>query len=283
MTAKKKRGLGRGLDALIPVVETGLQTVPISDLRPNRMQPRSAFDETGLEELAESIRVQGVVQPIVVTARDKGYVIVAGERRWRAAKRADLQEVPVVVREVVNEQEMLELALVENLQRADLNVLEEAEGYHTLTRKYGLSQEDVGRKTGKSRATVANALRLLNLPATIQVFLREGRLTAGQARPLLSISGETRQIELAERAVKEGLSARAIEALAAAGKQRQKKDAKKKQDPNTEAAAERLTRRLQTKVEIRRRGRGGVVQVHYHSEEELMRLYELMMGKGGGS
>jgi len=281
MMGKKKRGLGRGLDALIPVVETGLQTVPISDLRPNRMQPRSAFDEAGLDELAESIRIQGVVQPIVVTAQDNGYVIVAGERRWRAAKRADLQEVPVVVREVADEQEMLELALVENLQRADLNPLEEAEGYRTLTRMYGLSQEDVGRKTGKSRAAVANALRLLNLPATVQSFVREGRLTAGQARPLLAIAGEAKQVAIAERAVKEGLSARAIEALAARGKQQRKAKTKKQQDPNTGAAAERLTRKLQTKVEIRRRGRGGVVRVHYHSEEELMRLYELLMGEGG--
>ena len=280
--AKKKRGLGRGLDALIPVEDSGLRTVPISELRPNHLQPRITFDEEGLGELAASIRNQGVVQPIVVTADGEGYLIVAGERRWRAAERAGLREVPVVVREVADEQEMLELALVENLQRADLNPLEEAEGYKKLSRTFGLSQEEIGRKTGKSRAAVANALRLLNLPEKVQDLIRGGDLSAGQARPLLAVAQEGMQNRLAERAVKEGLSARAIEALVARGKEEGKRKRRLKTDPNTVAAAERLTRQLQTKVEIRRRGTGGVVQIHYHSEEELMRLYDFMMGKGGG-
>ncbi|MCP3958560.1 MAG: ParB/RepB/Spo0J family partition protein [bacterium] len=289
----KRRGLGRGLDALLgaapkpeskPAV-TGSVSVGATLLEPNRFQPRSAFDESGLDDLAESIRAQGVVQPIVVTPKSGGrYTIVAGERRWRAARRAGLEEVPVVIRDIQDDQQMLELALVENVQRADLNAVEEAEAYRMLADRFQLSQEEIAGRVGKGRTTVTNALRLLRLPEEIQDFLREGRLTAGQARPLISVPDRDLQIEIAERAVSEGLAARDLEALTAdlgAGKKAVKKRKKEQeQDVHTRAAVERLTQELQTKVAIVRKKRGGTIRIDFHSEEELIRLYDrLTQGK----
>lgn len=271
-----KTGLGRGLDSLLQV-EDAPTSLPLDRLKPNRWQPRSDFDDQGLEELAESIRSQGVVQPLVVTTRDRQvYTIVAGERRWRAARLAGLEEVPVVVREVTGDRELLELALVENLQRADLNPIEEAEAYRSLQESFGLSQEEIGRRVGRSRVAVTNSMRLLNLPDEIQDLLRSGRLSAGQARPLLGLDSDEERLELAQRAADRGLSARELEGLVRSEPtKRQRKS--RETDPNAAAAAETLTKRLQTKVEIRRRGKGGLVALHFHSEEELMRLYELLM------
>ncbi len=280
MTAKK-RALGRGLDALLRVEEGGPRALPLSRLKPNRLQPRSRFDEAGLEELAESIRAQGIVQPLVVAARSDGdYTIVAGERRWRAARLAGLVEVPVVVREIEDDRQLLETALVENLQRSDLDPMEEAEAYRVLQETFGLKQQEVAARVGKARTTVTNALRLLKLPREIQDLLREGRLTAGQARPLLAIADPDRQIRLARRAADEGMSARELEARAA-GKRAPAGRKTAGPDPDTAAAAEELTRRLQTRVEIRRRGRGGQVRISFASEEELMRIYDMLMRSGG--
>ena len=284
----KKRGLGRGLDALIekqpeaPPPQAPARTLPLASLRPNRLQPRTSFNESSIEELAESIRAQGVVQPLVVTPEGEGtYAIIAGERRWRAARRAGLEEVPVVIREVANDRELLELALVENLQRSDLNSIEEAEAYLALQEKFGLSQEEIATRVGKGRPTVANSLRLLKLPEEIRELLRGGQLTAGQARPLLSIESPEEQIELALRAVREGLSAREMERLVAApALDAAKKKPAKPVEVHTAAAQEKLTRRFQTKVEIRRRGKGGLLQIHFHSEEELMRLYDELIERG---
>ncbi len=272
-----KSGLGRGLDSLLQV-EDAPTTLPLDRLRPNRWQPRSEFDGEGLEELAESIRTQGVVQPLVVTTRDRQvYTIVAGERRWRAARRAGLEEVPVVVREVTGDRELLELALVENLQRADLNAVEEAEAFRSLQESFGLTQEEIGHRVGRSRVAVTNAMRLLNLPDEVQDLLRSGRLTAGQARPLLSLDGDEERIALATKAAEEGLSARQLEEMVRSEPKARAPREARPVDPNDAAAAESLTKRLQTKVEVKRRGKGGVVALHYHSEEELMRLYELLM------
>lgn len=279
----KKRGLGRGLDALLGEPQAAVNSLSIDLLKPNRRQPRSRFAEPDLAELAESIRAQGVVQPIVVTADADGhYTIVAGERRWRAARRAGLAEVPVVVRRVESDRELLELALVENLQRADLNPLEEAEAYRMLRDDFQLSQEDIGRKVGKTRATIANALRLLKLQAEVQDLLREGRLTAGQARPLLAIDDPEAQARLAQRAVEEGLTARQLEEMAAgpAARPARSKRPRALPDAHTAAAQEKLTQRLMTKVEIQRRRRGGEIRIRFHSEEELMRLYDRLMEKG---
>jgi len=279
----RRRGLGRGLDALIADTSDageGIHRLPVGDLQPNRFQPRSRFDESGLEELAESIRTQGVIQPIVVTTGEAGqYTIIAGERRWRAAQRAGLSEVPVVVREVAEERELLELALVENLQRSDLDPMEEAEAYQALRERFGLSQQQVAERVGKARATVANALRLLRLPAEVADLLRDGLLTAGQARPLLSLDDDEARIHLARRAVERGLTARQLERLVA---EPPAKPARRHRqvEVHTAAAEERLTRRLQTKVEIHRRGKAGTLRIHFHTEEELMRLYDLLMPKG---
>ena len=286
MTAKR-RGLGRGLDALLGSEPKSPEASPpapgtsisIDKLEPNRFQPRSVFNETGLDELAESIRTQGVVQPIVVTPKgEDSYTIIAGERRWRAARRAGLETVPVVIREVDDDQQMLEMALVENVQRADLNAIEEAEAYRMLGERFELSQEEIAGRVGKGRTTITNALRLLRLPEEIRDFIREGRLTAGQARPLLSIPDRDRQIEIAERAVAEGLTARHLEALAAGPKAPEKAKKKKKElDVHTRAAMERLTQDLQTRVDINLKKRGGTIQIHFHSEEELIRLYDRLM------
>ena len=280
MTAKR-RGLGRGLDALLesqPGEEP--RSLPISRLKPNRFQPRSRFDESGLEELADSIRVQGIVQPLLVTPAPGGdYVIVAGERRWRAAQRAGLAEVPVVVRTVDDDGQLLEMALVENLQRADLNAVEEADAYRSLADEFGLAQEEVARRVGKSRSAVTNSLRLLRLPPEVLDLVRDGTLSAGQVRPLVPLPEGT-ATELARRAARLGLTARQIERLAG-GSGAARKAAAKGPDPDTAEAADRLTRKLQTKVEIRRRGRGGRILVRFHDEEELMRLFDLFMGRGG--
>jgi ParB family chromosome partitioning protein len=262
------------LDALLEVETLGLRDLPVADLKPNRYQPRADFDEEGLVELAESIRSQGIIQPLVVTPAEEGFLIIAGERRWRAAQRAGLTEVPVVVREVDGDQHLLELALVENLQRADLNPIEEAEAYRSLGQSFGLTHEDIGRRVGKSRAAITNGLRLLKLPPEIQDMLRDGRLSAGQARPLATLEVED-ALRLAERAARDGLSARRLEELATAGP-RQRRAAPV--DPDTLEAAQRLTRKLQTKVEIKRRGRGGTVVLHFHDEEGLMRLFDLLTG-----
>lgn len=310
VAAKKagRRGLGKGLDALLgsapapspakvsdPAAASGnaatseaakATLLSVGRLEPNRFQPRTRFDESGLEELAESIRSQGVVQPIVITPKDgkppkdgAAYVIVAGERRWRAAQRAGLTEVPVVVREVADDRQLLELALVENVQRADLNPVEEAEAYRTLAESFSLSQEDIAQRVGKGRTTVTNFLRLLRLPQEVQDLMREGRLTAGQARPLLSLPDKAAQIALAERAVKENLTARELEALVQEPKPKAASKKTEEMDVHTREAVEKLTQSLQTKVDIRRKKRGGTVHIHFHSEDELIRLYERLMGE----
>jgi ParB family chromosome partitioning protein len=305
VSVRKKAGLGRGLGALIqektekasepanpiaPEKEAAagaptLPTVlPIDQLQPNRLQPRVRFDDDKLEELADSIRAQGIIQPLVVAAAGEGsFLIVAGERRWRAARRAGLTEVPVVIREVSGDRHLLELALVENLQRSDLNPIEEAEALLTL-QGFGLQHEEIAARVGKSRSSVSNSLRLLRLPDDVRELMRSGALTAGQARPLLGLASEEAQIALAERAVSENLSARDLERITAepagAGeRQSAAPRAKPPLDSNTASAVESLTRKLQTRIEIRRRGKGGQLQVHFHSEEELIRLYDLLMGR----
>ena len=293
--SSKRRGLGRGLDALLgsePATKSGaasdspggVSEIGVDRLEPNRFQPRSHFDESGLDELAESIRAQGVVQPIVVTPKNEQgrYTIVAGERRWRASRRAGLKTVPIVVREVTNDQQLLEMALVENIQRADLNPVEEAEAYRLLSETFGLSQEKIATRVGKGRTTITNCLRLLRLPAEVQDLMREGRLTAGQARPLLALEPDD-QLRVAEEAVAQGLTARDLEALAA--KPRGRDDGAPKgettndePDVHTRDAMDKLTQALQTKVEIVRKKRGGMVRIHFHSEDELIRLYDALIG-----
>jgi ParB family chromosome partitioning protein len=278
----KRRGLGRGLDALLEVEDAAPSTtVSVDKIRPNRFQPRTHFESSALAELAASIKSQGIVQPILVTPGDSDgeYVIIAGERRWRAAKQAGLREVPVVVREVTSDREMFEMALVENLQRSDLNPVEEAEAYKRLLGEFGLKQEDVAARVGKSRSTVTNALRLLNLPAEIQDFLRDGTLTAGQVRPLLSLPSPDDQIRWARKATQDKLTAREMEkAVTKTASKRAR--GRKRPDADTAAAEETLTKIFQSKVEIRRRRRGGTLSIAFHSEDELIRLYDLLVRAG---
>jgi ParB family chromosome partitioning protein len=291
VSAPRRRGLGRGLDALLgdagaapaAAAESGatVRQVPLASLRPNRHQPRESFHEESLAELAESIRAQGVLQPIVAVEEEPGqFTIVAGERRWRAARQAGLDRVPVVVREVGDDSSWLELALVENLQRSDLNPVEEAEAYQALRDRFGLTQDQIGQRVGKGRPTVTNALRLLRLPESVLGLLRSGALSAGQARPLLAVEDPRRQAQLAQQAADRGLSARELEALVAASAAtgKPKRRTQRAGDANTLAAQERLTRKLQTRVEIRRRGKAGTLRIHFHSEDELMRIYDLLVG-----
>ncbi len=278
---EKRKGLGRGLSALLTTNEE-VRALPVAQLQPSRYQPRLAFDDHGLEELAASIRSQGLIQPLIVSPTGKStYTIIAGERRWRAAQRAGLAVVPVVVRQVHDDRELLELALVENLQRADLNPIEEAEAYRTLQENFGLVQEEIATRVGKTRPAVTNTLRLLKLPPSVQDLLRSGRLSAGQARPLLALEDAAEIERLAQRAAAEGINARTLEALSAArdgGKRAKSK--RRAVEPNAAAAAERLTQHLQTRVEIERRRRGGLIRIHFHSEEELIRLFDVIVQRG---
>ncbi|MEM9290432.1 MAG: ParB/RepB/Spo0J family partition protein [Acidobacteriota bacterium] len=298
MSAKRK-GLGRGLDALLgggselastseatPSSPSSKTTTPreldVHQLAPNRFQPRTRFVETDLEELSASIREQGVVQPIVVAPKQEGgFSIIAGERRWRASQLAGLKRVPVVVREVSGDQELLELALVENVQRTDLNAVEEAEAYKMLQESFGLSQEKIAHRVGKARTTVTNAMRLLRLAPEVLDLLREGALSAGQARPLLALPAKQDQVDLARRAIEQNLSARDLERIVSATTKPKK--APKEPDPlevHAAAAAEKLTRRLNSRVLIKRKGAGGMVTIRFAAEEDLIRIYDLLMARG---
>ncbi len=281
MTIGKKPALGRGLSALLPGkddVPRGTQReAEIGQLRASRFQPRRDFSEGALADLAQSIREQGIVQPIVVVARGEGFEIVAGERRWRAAKLAGLERVPIVVREHTSDRELLELALVENLQREDLNALEAAEAYARLREEFQLTQDQIADRVGKERATVANSLRLLKLSVLVKDRVRSGELSAGHARALLALASVDDQERLAEEIVRRALSVRQTEKRAATMAAGDKVVRDKRRDPFTRDAEEKLTRRLQTKVRIVRKRRGGRIELSYGSEEELIGLFENLM------
>ncbi|MEP6768911.1 MAG: ParB/RepB/Spo0J family partition protein [Acidobacteriota bacterium] len=256
-----------------------MRDVEIDSLEPGRFQPRRDFHPESLAELAASILEQGIVQPIVVVARGGKFEIVAGERRWRAARQAGLERVPVVVREAASDRDLLEIALVENLQREDLNPLEAASAYFRLREEFHLTQEDVARRVGKDRATVANSLRLLRLPAAVRERVRTGEISAGHARALLALATPDDQEAVAAEIVRRALSVRQTEkriaGLAAGGKLRKEH----RRDPFTRDAEEKLTRRLGTRVRILRRRRGGRVEIAFASEEELIGLFDRLSGK----
>ena len=284
MAASRKTALGKGLSALIPSARAegagpGLKMVGLDLLDTNRRQPRHRFDDAGLEELSKSIRRTGILQPVLVTKEGGRFRIVAGERRVRAARLAGLSEVPVIVREGVTDRDHLLLALVENIQRRDLTALEEAEAYRHLKDDFGLTQEDVAERVGKDRATVANALRLLKLPAAVRAALEEGALSAGHARALLALPSAADQEQLAKEVVRRGLSVRATEARVLtlqAGTAKKKKT--RSVDADTRDAELRLARALGTRVVILRKRRGGEVRISFFSEEELIGLFERLSG-----
>jgi len=275
----QKQALGRGLSALLPgrddvPRETGAREVEIGRLVPNRFQPRREFAEGPLAELAASIREQGIVQPIVVTPRGEKLEIVAGERRWRAAAMAGLTKVPVVWREKQSESDLLEVALVENLQREDLNPLDAAEAYARLKDEFRLSHEKIADRVGKDRTTVSNALRLLKLPSSVRDRIRSGLLSAGHARALASLASPDDQERLAEEILRRSLSVRQAEKRVASFGSADRLRREHRRDPFTRDAEEKLSRRLKARVRIARRRRGGRLEIAFGSEEELIGLYE---------
>jgi ParB family chromosome partitioning protein len=281
----KRKALGKGLAALLPEPEDEVRKestaeVPVAELEPNPLQPRTVMDPARLQELASSIRESGIVQPILVRRTEGGYQIIAGERRWRAAQQAGLATVPVTVREVADDR-LLELALVENIQREELSPLEEAQAFQRLQQDLGLTQEEVARKVGRERSTVTNSLRLLRLPKEARELLAAGRLEAGHARALLAVEHAEDLIGLARETARKGLSVREVERRVA---QMRSPAAKKesRKDANTRAAEERLRTALGARVEIQRRGRGGTLRIAFAGEAELNRLFELLLRTGRG-
>ena len=275
--ANKIGGLGRGLDALFAqnTLEDGLTTVtlPLDEIIPNKEQPRKQFDDQALADLSASIAQHGVLQPLLVRPMPDGsYQLVAGERRWRASRMAGLTEVPVVVRDM-DEQESAELALIENLQREDLNPMEEAIGYRTLMETYGMTQEQTAQVVNKSRPAVANALRLLQLPQAVTEMVADGKLTAGHARTVLAFEGEEAQIAAATAAVERGLSVRELEKMAKAAKAKPRTPkAPKKVDSFYDEVALSLKEALGRQVKVTVGGKGGTLQVEFFDAEDLRYL-----------
>ncbi|MBI4536406.1 MAG: ParB/RepB/Spo0J family partition protein [candidate division NC10 bacterium] len=280
----QRRGLGRGLGALIPGAEEpsrGLTELPLSDIAANPNQPRKQFEQAALEELAATIRTHGVLTPVVVRRTGEGYQVIAGERRVRAARLAGLSHIPAILREAGDGQ-ALEMALVENLQREDLNPMESAEAYHRLVDEFGLSQDAVAARVGRDRSTVANALRLLRLPRKLRDDVAAGVLSEGHARALLGLERPADQLKAREEVVRRQLTVRATEALVRRlrGPRRAAASARPPDDPNLGALEDRLRVALGSKVRILRRGRGGTLEIGFFSDEDLTRLVDLIAGGG---
>jgi ParB family chromosome partitioning protein len=277
--AEKRPALGRGLSALIPDAPPAPATaertldVDIDLLRPNRAQPRTTIDDGSIEELARSIKSNGVIQPIVVRRADKGYEIVAGERRWRASQRAGLLKVPVVVRDVPDDR-LLAVALIENVQREDLNPIEEAQAYRRLADDYQLTQDQIADAVGKDRSSVANFMRLLKLPREVRENVGAGALSMGHARALLALADENAQLRLAREIVSRNLSVRETETLVRRGTEPANPREESHKDVHTRAAEEKMRFALGTRVRITRRGKGGRIEIDFQNENELQRLYE---------
>jgi len=283
----RRSGLGRGLDALLTSTDQtsshiGALEIPTSAVAPNPFQPRRTFDEDALVELAESIAVHGLIQPLVVRAGPSGsYTLIAGERRWRAARAAGLETVPAVVREA-SDQEMLALAIIENVQRTDLDPIEAATGYRKLMDDFSLTQADVAGLVAKSRTSIANTVRLLDLAPAVQDLVSSGALREGHARALLTLAEPEAQLAMAKRAAADGWTVRRLEAEVREAATADPRPARRKRrvalDPNTAAAVKALEEALGTRVDIRRRGGGGQLVLHFYSEEELAALYDRLVG-----
>lgn len=303
--ATRKTGLGRGLNALIPekqdsrkkedlkpveiikevvkevevIKEVEVEkTLNVLDIEPNREQPRKQFDEDALEELAESIRQYGIIQPIVVTKKDDYYEIIAGERRWRAARMAGLTEVPVVIKDFGN-QEILEVSLIENLQREDLNPIDEAFAYQRLIQEFHLKQDEVAAKVSKSRVAITNSLRLLKLDKRVQEMLVEEMITSGHARCLLALENGDKQYEVATKILDESLSVRDVESLIKSMLKEKKEKVEKKEDYSFlyRDMEERVKNILGSKVSIKnKKNNKGKIEIEYYSQEELERLVEML-------
>lgn len=284
--AAKKGGLGRGLDALFAdnsVEENSSASavkLSLNEIEPNKDQPRKTFDEKALSELADSIAQHGVIQPLLVRPMPDGsYQLVAGERRWRAARRAGLSEVPVVIREM-SDSEMMELALIENLQREDLNPIEEAEGLQQLIHTYGLTQETAAARVGRSRPAIANALRLLSLPTPILELTRDGKISAGHARALLSLNDEEKMVEIADKILKKEISVREVERLAkaAAKEKKQPENHPLRRDTFYDEVELALTNSLgrRIKVNLNKKENRGTIEIEFFDQNDLTDLSRLL-------
>ncbi|MCR4430283.1 MAG: ParB/RepB/Spo0J family partition protein [Tepidanaerobacteraceae bacterium] len=270
-----KKGLGKGLGALIPEIareEENIQEISIKEIRVNQNQPRKHFDEKKIEELAESIKQHGVLQPVILRKRSEGYELVAGERRWRAAQKAGVEKIPAIVKEL-SDLDVMEIALIENLQREDLSPLEEAEAYKKLIEEFGMTQEELSKRVGKSRSQIANTVRLLNLDDEIKEMIIEEKLTAGHARALLAVEDKKERLKMAEKISKENMSVRQIEE--AVKKKTDKKEKKREEiNPAILDVSEKLQTTLGTRVKIKGTEKRGKIEIEYYSADELERILE---------
>jgi len=276
----KNKALGKGLSALIPEVgenQEGLLNIRLDDIIENPFQPREGMDPDSLRELADSIRENGLIQPISVCRRDNTYQLISGARRLKASKIAGLHTIPALLVEITSDAELLELAIVENLQREDLNPMELAKGYQRLVEELGLTQEEVAVKVGKQRSTIANTLRLLKLPEQIQKSIKTGEFSAGHAKALLTVENPELQLKLYNKVLKDGLSVRALEKMVKiAEKIRAKPAIEKPSNPYLEDFESRLRQLLKTKVVINPKRRGGTIEINYYSDDDLDRLMDIL-------
>ena len=277
MSRSSEHGLGRGLGALIPRATVGLRDIPVDAIRPNPWQPRTDFDEQELEDLADSIRAHGVLQPVLVSQqRDGTFQLITGERRWRAVQLTGMPTVPAVVKEATP-QASLEMALVENIQRRDLNPLEEAHAFRQLIEEHGMTQEQLGQRIGKSRVAVSNSLRLLHLAEPVREALARAAISEGHARAILMANGETQRLRLLERVLAEQLSVRETEALAREMNAARQRAAQVLPDPDVVRLEDEFRQALGTRVRLVKGRRGGRLVIHFFSEDELQGLYQAIV------
>lgn len=290
-TPQPRRALGKGLDALLPTVRVpvagnkdGIQMIDLSRIDPNPYQARRHFDHDRLQELSQSIKNHGVMQPIVVRRKGERCTLIAGERRWRAASLAGLAAIPAIVRDV-SDQEVLELTLIENVQREDLNPIETAEAFTRLANEAGLTHEQIANRTGKDRTTVTNLLRLLRLPKEIQEKIQSGEISPGHARAILKLPTESSQVYMATRVVTQGLSVRQVEEIVKGTSEKpnivtlKKSEKPVPDDPNVRAALETLERTLGTRVRLKGNDTRGKIIIEYYTANDLQRIYEILAGK----
>lgn len=281
----RRKALGKGLEALIPELKTDiikeerLINIPVSMIKPNRYQPRKRLDKAKLKGLADSIKEKGIIQPIIVKRGEDGYELIAGERRWRALQMLGIEKAPALIKEISNS-EILELALIENIQREELNPIEEALAYDELIKGFGMTQEELSRRVGKDRSSITNYIRLLKLPETIKEDIENNRLSMGHARTLLGLKSAREQKAVRDVVVKKALSVRETENLVRKAQQGLRLKKKAKKDIFLFSIEEELKRRLNTKVNISQSKKGGKIEIYYYSEEELQRLLEEIK-KGG--
>jgi ParB family chromosome partitioning protein len=282
---EKRPALGRGLSALIPdlpaappVTADRALEVDLDQLRPNKFQPRTQMDDERIDDLSRSIRSNGIIQPIVVRRVEQGYEIIAGERRWRAAQRAGLLKVPVFVRDIP-ESRLLAVALIENIQREDLNPIEEAVAYRRLADDFQVTQEQIADAVGKDRSSIANYVRLLRLPEEVRASVASSAISMGHARALLALPDEAAQRRVGREIIAKNLTVRDVEALVKREGATETKDTKERADPNTRAAEDKLRLALGTRVRINRRRKGGRIEIEFVSEDELQRIYERLVGE----